>query len=174
MNKIVTIALSTLVAWGASAETSKIGVVDMRKAITTVKAGKQAMEKIQKEFKAKEKEFQAKEKKLLEMRQDLEKKAVALTDEQKQKKGMEFQKKMMEFQNEVRQSQEAIQVKERDLTAPLLKEMEIQIQAIAKEKAFDIVLQKNEQTVLFVNDKAEITDELIRRFDANYKPNKKD
>lgn len=171
MKKLFAIFLVSLIGLPAFAE-MKMGVVDIRKAISTVKAGKAAMEKIKKEFKKKEKEFQTKEKKLLEMKKEIEKKAVALSDEQKRAKAMEFQQKMVAFQNEVRQSQEAIALRERELTAPILKELEKQIKVVAKEKGLAMVFQKSEQNIVYVDSKYDYTDTLVEKFNASYKTKK--
>ena len=171
MKKIIGIFLVCLIGLPAFAE-MKMGVVDIRKAISTVTAGKAAMEKIKKEFKAKEKEFQAKEKKLLDMKKNIEKKAVALSDDQKRAKAMEFQQKMVAFQNEVRKSQEAIALRERELTAPILQELEKQIAVLAKEKGLAMVFQKAEQNIVYVDKKHDYTDSLVEKFNASYKAKK--
>lgn len=172
MKNIILVIASVLMTTSLQAEI-KIGVVDMQAALQGVSAGKSAKSKLENEFKKKQAEFQKKEQGLKKMKDELEKKALAYTEEQKRKKAMEFNQKMMAFREEVGKSQQAIALRERELTLPIIEELRKQVDVLAKKKGFSIVLEKSEQSVMFAKDDLDLTKDLISAFEKSWKNKKK-
>lgn len=171
MKKCILVLVSMMMSVSAFAEV-KIAVIDMQKALQSVSAGKAAKKKIEAEFKKKQQKFKKQEKSLMKMKTDLEKKALAYTEDQKRKKAMEFNQKMMAFREEVGRSQQAIGARERELTLPIIQELRKQIEVIAKKKNYSVVLERSEQSVMFVQKKYDITSELVKAFEKNWKKKK--
>ena len=97
---------------------------------------------------------------------DLEKKRGVLSEEVFGKKQAEVQEEMMKFQKNVGENQLEIQKKERDLTEPILKEIKEIISKIAKDKNYSLVLEKSENGVLFNKPDTDITDDVLKAFEA--------
>lgn len=152
-----------LIAASASAQT-KVGFVDMQKAIQSTSAGKKAKTELEAEFNKKKKELEKKEADLKKMGDDLEKKKAVLSEEVFQKKQVEFQEEMLKYRDVVGKSQIEIQKKERDLTAPILDKMRKVIEKVSKEKGFGIVLENN-QMVLYATADADLTQEVISAYE---------
>jgi outer membrane protein len=162
-------ALALSVGSVASAADVKIGYVDLQKAIQETSAGKKAKKELEKEFNAKKAELQKKETDLKKMDEDFKKKSVALSDEVKGKKMQELQAEMLKFQREVGESQINIQKKERELTQPILEKLQSSIEKIAKEGGYTMVLERNEQSVLWAKKDVDLTDAVVKEFERTAK-----
>lgn len=163
MKKIVVVLGALLMATAAHAE-SKIGFVDMQKAIQSTSAGKKAKAELEGEFNKKKKDLEKKEADLKKMGEDLEKKKSVLSEEALGKKQAEFQEEMLKYRDVVGKSQIEIQKKERDLTAPILEKMKKVIAKIAKDKGYTLVMENN-QGILFATPDSDLTDEVIKAYE---------
>lgn len=172
MKWVIGLALGAMVAMQAqvaSAQTAKIGYVDMQKAIQETSTGKKAKKELEKEFNAKKAQLQKKEADLKKMAEDLEKKQVALSDDMRAKKQQELQTEMMKFQREVGESQIEIQKKERELTGPILEKLQASIDKVAKAGGYTMILEKNEQSVLWAMKDVDLTDAVVKDFEKSAK-----
>jgi outer membrane protein len=148
----------------ALAEDTKIATVDMQKALQTIDAGKKAKASLEKDFNAKKKELQAEEAAIRKSGEEFKKQSLVLSDEARAKKQAELQERIMKFQETTAKSQAEIQQKEAELTEPLVKRLRLVIEEIAKKKGYQMVLEKNENTVLFSQEKDDLTTEVIEAF----------
>lgn len=162
--KSLMIGLSVLLTVGFAHADTKIGFVDMQKAIQATSAGKKAKTELETEFNKKKKDLEKKEADLKKMGEDLERKKSVLSEEVLGKKQAEFQDEMMKYRDVVGKSQVEIQKKERELTAPILDKMRKTIAKIAKDKSYSLILE-NSQMVLFATPDADLTDEVVKTFE---------
>ncbi|MFS4460390.1 OmpH family outer membrane protein [Bdellovibrio sp. HCB2-146] len=160
----VVLALSLVMAAAVANAETKIGFVDMQKAIQTTAAGKKAKTELEGDFNKKKKELEKKEADLKKMGEDLEKKKSVLSEEALGKKQAEFQEEMLKYRDIVGKSQVEIQKKERELTAPILDKMKKVIAKLAKEKGYSMILE-NSQMVLFATPESDLTDEVVKAFE---------
>ena len=116
MKKLVVVLGALLMAAAAHAET-KIGFVDMQKAIQSTSAGKKAKTELETEFNKKKKELEKKEADLKKMGEDLEKKKSVLSEDALGKKQAEFQEEMLKYRDVVGKSQVEIQKKRKRLNS---------------------------------------------------------
>lgn len=155
-----------LLAQSAFSADVKIGIVDMQKALRTVEAGKKAKQDLETAFNKKKEELEKEQEALKKMDEELKKQSLALSDKAKEKKQLEFQKRLAEFQQKTAQSQMEIQQKEQNLTGPIIEKLRKLISDIAKDKKYTVVLEKNENNVLFSQDQDEFTDEVVSKFNS--------
>lgn len=167
---LINLVLFAATAMGAD---SKFAYLDMQKAIQSVDQGKKAKKELETEFNAKKKKLEAKEKDLKEMGDDLEKKAMALSDEARGRKQREFQEEMLKYQKMVAQSQQEIQGRERELTAPILDKMRTVIEKLAQDEGFTMIFEKNEQSVIWAKKEVDITDKVIASYEKTASDTKK-
>ena len=165
MKKLILIMTVTMFAVAARAEV-KIGYVDMQKAVQSTNAGKKAKKELEAEFEKRKKALQKKESDLKKMGEDLEKKAMVLSDDVRAKKQKEFQENMMEFQQNVQKNQHEIQEQEKKLTEPILKKLADVIGDIAKKENYTVILEKRENAVLWAQKDLDITDSVVKAFEA--------
>ncbi|MDR3608107.1 MAG: OmpH family outer membrane protein [Oligoflexia bacterium] len=144
----------------------KIGVVDMQKALQTVDAGRKAKAQLESEFNSRKKELDAEKASLEKAGQEFKKQSLVMSDEARAKKQGELQERYMKLQESFSRSQQEIQQKEQELTGPILNRLRTVINEIAKQKGFTVVLEKNENTVLYSQDRDDITQDVIKTFNS--------
>jgi len=160
----VLIAMSLVLSAAIAKADTKIGFVDMQKAIQATAAGKKAKTELEGDFNKKKKDLEKKEADLKKMGEDLEKKKSVMSEEALGKKQAEFQEEMMKYRDVVGKSQVEIQKKERELTAPILEKMKKTIAKLAKDKGYSLILE-NSQMVLFSTAESDLTDEVVKSFE---------
>jgi outer membrane protein len=160
-----------LAAGGKSvrADEFKMAVVDMQRALQTVDAGKKAKAQLEKDFNAKKKDLQSEEASLKKMIEEFKKQQLVMSDEARMKKQQEIQERGMKFQDMTQRSQAEMSQKEQELTMPLVKKLRDIIAETAKKKNFTVILEKNENTVLYFQEKDDITEEVISQFNQKNK-----
>jgi outer membrane protein len=66
-------------------------------------------------------------------------------------------------------SQTEIQQKEAELTAPIVKKLRDAVKELASKKGYQMVLDKNENTVIFSQEKDDLTEELVKTYNGKNK-----
>jgi outer membrane protein len=163
--KTVFLTLAVVLAAGFAKAETKVGYVDVQKAIQATAAGKKAKDLLDGEYGKRKKDLDKKKADIEKMNQDLEKKKSVLSEEVMNKKQMELQEEMMKFQKTVAENQMEIQKKEKELVEPILEKMKKTIETVAQEKGYSLVLEKNGQNVLFAQKDADLTDAVIQAFE---------
>lgn len=163
---LLTLPLSAL---AADAPAAKMGYVDLQKAIQETSTGKKAKKDLEGEFNKKKKELEKKEADLKKMSEDFEKKSMVLSDELKMQKQNELQQEMLKYRELVGKSQMEIQKRERELTMPIVEKLHEIIGEIAKKDGYQFVLEKNEQSVLYADKQADLTDRVLKEYEKTAK-----
>lgn len=153
----------------------RVAYVDLQKALQSVEAGRNAKEQLEKEVTAKRTSLEKMQQGLQQEAEQFEKKAAIMNDGAKAAKQAELQKKFAEFQKNAAESQMELQKRERELTQPLITELRQIIEGIGKEKAYQLILEKNEGAVLYAEAGSDLTEQVVEKFNARQKnkPKKK-
>ena len=153
-------------AWSADV---KIAYVDIQKAVNESNAGKEAKKVIGRELEKFQKQIADKQKELQQLKETFEKQAPMLNPEARATKEKEYQAKVRDFQRWGEDSQNEINQKriemEKNISIGLLKV----IQKLGSDDGYMLILEKNENIVLFVSKAIDITDRVIKLFDAQKK-----
>lgn len=167
MKKIILGLMLMAFAGSASAAETKIGYVDVQKAIQATSAGKKAKENLDGEFAKRKKDLDKKKADIEKMNQDLEKKKAVLSEEVMGKKQMEIQEEMMKFQKVVAENQMELQKKEKELIEPIIDKMRKTIEKVAAEKGYSLILDKQAPAILYHAKDADVTDAVIAAFEKD-------
>lgn len=167
----IVFALTTS-GWAAEEGAGGIAHVDIRKALESVEAGKSAKGQLEKEVAAKQAELEKSKAALQKEAEAFEKRAAILNESAKAAKQGELQKKFMELQKAAQESQLELQKRDRDLTEPIVSELKSIIEAIAKEKNYSYVLEKNESGIVYASGN-DLTPTVIEKFNQRNKGKKK-
>lgn len=146
-----------------------IGFVDMQKALQSVEAGRKAKSQLEKEFNAKKKELQSEEAAIQKLGEEFKKQQLVMSDEGRAKKQQEIQERIMKFQQMTARSQSEIQQKEQELTQPIIAKLRSIVGDLAKTKGYSLILEKNENTVLYHQEKDDLTGDVINQFNKQSK-----
>ena len=143
---------------------TKIGVVDLQKALNDCEEGKRARSTLETRF---ERARQAIEKMRAEVEQlqsDLEAQRPMLSSSAIKEKEQELQTKMIEFQQMLYESQQQMALMEQELTGDILTKLYTVAGTIAAEGGFNLVIESS--AVVYVNGTIDITDQVIARYNA--------
>jgi outer membrane protein len=147
----------------------KIAYVDIQRAINECNAGKDAKKAITKDVEKFQRLIADKQKELQTMKESFEKQALMLTPDARANKEKEYQNKLREFQRWGEDSQNELNQKrmemERNISIALVKV----IQKLGADEGYTLVLEKNENIVLFASKTIDITDRAIKAYDAQKK-----
>jgi outer membrane protein len=166
MNKITTfifVICSLIINAGISkADEQKVGVVDMQKCIQTSDAGKKARNELESAVKKKEKEIKEMEGSFEKAQEEFSKKRSALSESAKAEQGGKLQEKYMKLQEAKQKAQMELHKREQEMSAPIISRIRDKVADIAKKRGFSLVLEKNENIVMFSEDKVDITEEVLK------------
>ena len=150
----------------------KIAYVNLQKALNDSNTGKDAKAEMANEIKKRQLEIDAKQEELKKLKEELEKKGALLSKEVREQKEAEFSKKSQEFQRSFVQSEDVLRKKEQESVREIIKELEEIVKAMAKEKGYTYVFEKNESGILYGPADSDLTEEIVKRYDKQYKKDK--
>jgi outer membrane protein len=147
-------------------EDMKIGSVDIQKAINECKEGQEAKKALIKEVEKFQRLVAEKQRELQEMRESLEKQALMLNPEARAAKEKELQNKARDFQRWGEDSQNEINQKRMEMERNIAIGLQKMVQKLAADEGYTLIVEKNENIVLFASKSIDITDRLIKVYDA--------
>ncbi len=166
---IVALLAASLLATPALAADVKIGYVDLQKALNTSEAGKAAKDRITKKVKEYEGTIDSRQKELKKLKDDLEKQGMLLSEEARGAKERDYQQKVKEFQRFTKDIQEELQQKDADFTKQILEELFKVIKEVGEKEGYTLILEQSESSILYADEKVNLTDKVIKSFDAKKK-----
>jgi len=164
--------LGSMLVLPAFAADSKLGTVDMQKILTLSDAGKDAKEQLAIRAAKYEAEKNLKEEDLKKLKGELEKQSVLLSEIARGAKEKDYQQKLKEYQRFLKDAQDDLQAKNDEYTNRIVDEIVKIVQEFGKKNGFTFILVKNE-SMIFMDDKIDLTDELLKQFNAARKAAKK-
>jgi outer membrane protein len=154
-----------LAALPARAET-KIGFVEIQRALREVDEGKAATAVLKRDFDEKQKQLDFRKTEFEKLKGDFEKQASIMTDEVKKSKGAELDRKAMELQQLFVQLQKDLSVREQETMRGIVDKMNGVVREVADANGISLVL--NDAAIVWVQPSLDLTNELIRRYNARY------
>lgn len=146
----------------------RLAYVDLQKALNLCRAGQEAKEKFAKKVEKAEQSLAGRQEELKKLQESIEKQGSMLTESALNEKRKEYEAKLRDFRRLYDQSQEELKAQDNDAVKEILAELVKVTQSYGKEKGYTFVFEKSESALLFADDSTEITDEIIKRYDAVY------
>ena len=164
--------LLSLTALPAVAADAKLGTVDMQKILILSDAGKEAKEQLSLKAAKYEAEKNIKEDELKRLKGELEKQSVLLSESARGAKEKDYQQKLKEYQRFLKDAQEELQARNDEFTNKIVDEIVKMVQDYGKKSGFTLIFVKNEG-MIYMDEKVDLTDELLKQFNAARKSLKK-
>jgi outer membrane protein len=160
-----------LLGWFGSALAAelKIAYVDIQRAVNECNAGKEAKKAITKEVEKFQRLIADKQKDLQTMKESLEKQAPMLTPDARATREKDYQNKLREFQRWGEDTQNEINQKRVEMERNISMGFQKVIQKVGADDGYTLILEKNENIVLYVSRAIDITDRVIKAYDAQKK-----
>jgi outer membrane protein len=143
----------------------KLAVVDLQRALEETEDGKKAKAKLKSDFDRKQKELDEKQEDIKKMKEALDKKRNIMKPEALQKEEADLQNRFVELQQTYARLQRDLAQKEQEATRGIFGKLQTVVGKIAQANSFDVVLEKN-SAVVWGKDSLDITNEVIRRYNA--------
>jgi len=152
----------------ASAGAGRVAVVDFQKAVVENTEGKKAQERFMAEVNKRQKEFETKQKNLSDAQGKLQTQDKALSDSAKGDLSRQIDKLNIELQRMNDDAQKDLGDLQQQLFRPIMEQTQKVLQAYSAENGFAVVFDVSSQanSIIYVQDVADITTEIIRRVDA--------
>lgn len=147
---------------------AKIAVIELEKLVNEVEDGQAAKTKLQDELKKKQRILDDKQAELKKLQESLQNQSAVMKEEARQAKGMEFQQKVTEAQQMYNSMQQDMVKKQQEVMSDILKKANPIIQDIAKKSDYDLILNKTEAVVVYAKPEMNITDMVLKRYNASY------
>ncbi len=163
---VATIIFLVSTSLSTYAQNKIIAVIDMQKVVRTCKAGKRAMQELNRKFETLKKQLQAKQRELQAFKKDLEKKGPLMSEEARAQKERQYKKLLREFKDKSDDAQYEMRQAEAKKMEPVLKKLEKVVNRIGKERHYLIILEKNMPGLYYVAPGTDITNEVIKIFDS--------
>src|SRR5712672_3481344 len=157
---------STTLAAAARAQPLKLAYVDVQRAIQETDEGKAARNRLKSEFDQRRSQIDKKSADLEKMQQEYEKQAPVLSDDAKRKKQEEFQKALIDARKSAGDLQEDMNRQEQQAMANILQRLQQVVAAIAERESINFVMDKG--GLLFAPSAADITNEVVRRYNDRF------
>ena len=175
MNRIiasVALTLSLALAPAAfGADGVKLGSVDIQKVLILSDTGKEAKEQLASKGNKYEAEKNSREEELKKLKGELEKQSVLLSESARTAKEKDYQQKLKEYQRFLKDAQDDLQAKNDELTNRIVEEIVKSVQAYGKKNGYSCIFVKNDSMV-YVDEKVDLTDEILKAFNAAKKASK--
>ena len=146
----------------------KLGYIDMQRALNASEAGKEAKEQLATRVKKYQEEINTKQENIKKLKDELEKQGMLLSESARAAKEKDYQQRLKEFQRFTKDAQDELQGKDEEFTRKILEGMEKIIQEFGRKNGYTFIFVKNEG-MLFVDDKADVTEEVLKLLNANRK-----
>jgi len=105
---------------------------------------------------------------LKKLKGELEKQSVLLSESARNAKEKDYQQKLKEYQRFLKDAQDDLQGKNDELTNKLVEEIVKIVRDYGKKNGYSIIFVKNDGMV-YVDDKIDVTDEILQAFNASRK-----
>ncbi len=151
----------------SAADTVKIGIIDLLRALNESEAGKKAKADLEALIKSKQTSIDERGKKIETLKSDLEKQAALISAEAKKAKEEELERLIRDYQRIVADSQAEVQKREGELTGEILKDLRNVINTVAQEEGYSLILEKAEGLVLYASKNFDITDKITKKYDES-------
>jgi outer membrane protein len=146
----------------------KLGYIDMQRALNGSEAGKEAKEQLAARVKKYQDEINVKQEDLKRLKDELEKQGMLLSESARVTKEKDYQNKLKDFQRFTKDAQDELQGKDEEFTRKILEGMEKVIQEYGRKNGYTFIFVKNE-AMLFVDEKSDLTEAVLKLFNANRK-----
>jgi outer membrane protein len=170
MKRIITTLVFTfslsMASLALGADGVKLGFVDVQKVLLNSNAGKEAKEHLAEIAGKYVGEKNTREEELKSLQAALEKQKMFLSETARKDKEKDYQQKLKEYQRFLKDAQDEIQAKNDELTNKIVGEIVKMAQSYGRDNGYTTVFVKND-AMIYVEDKADLTDELLKSFNAS-------
>jgi outer membrane protein len=163
-------ALALALASTPAAAETKIGFVDIQRALREVDEGKAATAVLRRDFDEKQKQLDTKKTEFDKLKGDFEKQSAVMTDQAKKDRASELDRKAMELQQLFLQLQKDLSGREQEVMRGIIDKMANVVREIAEADGFTMVLERSDSGIVYAQPALDLTNELVRKYNTRFPP----
>jgi outer membrane protein len=160
---LITAVLVLTPIWAAAAE-FKVGIVDGMDVVSKSADGKRVQDSIKRKSEELGKPFAQRRQDLAKEVDEFQKQAAVMKEDARKRKAEELEKKMQDFQKQGTDAEKQLQQYQEQQLAPLFQKLEGAVKAVAQQEKLDLVLDKRNAGLLYMDPKLDITDKVRSKF----------
>ncbi|BDG02051.1 OmpH family outer membrane protein [Anaeromyxobacter oryzae] len=169
MRKILRLAVLALaLAAPAARADTKIGFVDLQRAIREVDEGKAAVAVLKRDFDEKQRQLDARRTDFEKSKADFEKQASLMNDQARKDRAAELDKKAADLQQLFVQLQKDLSGREQEVMRGIIDKMTSVVREIAEADGFTMVLERGDAGIVYAQPALDLTNELVRKYNARH------
>ncbi len=160
---LLTMGLIMPPLWAQAADL-KIGIIDGMDIVSKSEKGKRVQENLREKTEGLARPPERRQRDVAKMVSEFEKQAGVMKEDARKRKEEEIQKKIEETRRQGADAEKQFaQYQEKEL-GPLFQELEQAVKAVAQEDKLDLVLDKRNSGLLFVNPSLDLTEKVRSKF----------
>ena len=153
-----------------AADKVKIGIINLDRAGRESKRGKEIVEIMKHRLKKEQEIIKKKETRVKELRKELNKQGLIMSEELRRKKEADFRAESRNLQRHIRDAEEEIKIKQREATNKILKGLLEIVREIGKKGGYTYITSS--EFAVYSNKAIDITDKVIREYNKEYRKKK--
>ncbi len=147
----------------------KIGYVDLQRALNEVEEGQSAKARLKAKFDQSQVQLDKEQNALKVRKEELDKKRLVMDEATLRQKSEELDKEFMRVSGLYSKLQKELSEEEREATSTIFTKMRALIADLAEKQGFTFVLELNESGLLYGPPSFDLTNELVRTYNATHK-----
>jgi len=167
---IIASAAIAAIAWAASLQSGvglKVAVVDVQTVFDKYLGTAAAQAKLEEEIRKLEEEGKKKSEELRVLQEKYDKQRIFIDDKRKEQEMLQqIERKRQEIQQFIEEGRARLEAKRRELSEPIIKEIDAMIQEIAAREGIDLVFEKS--ALLYFKPELDITNAVIKALNEKY------
>jgi len=145
-----------------------LAYVNMNKALNSVRDGKYARKRLERELREKEKSITKFQAELDAMKVSMSEKRHSLSSNNLHSMEKKYRSRFLELQQMISAYRQEIKMREKSLTQTIFNRLKKIIARIAADKKIDLVLDVSREVILFSAKGHDITDQVIKEYNRTY------
>jgi len=158
------LALALFLFSGVASAQTKVGVIDVQRAVASTEDGLRAQATLKKLFDSRQQELNKKQTDLQKQREDIDKQAKVLPKDALTKRVDEWQKQMMDLQAIFLEYNKELEKKQKELTDPVVEKVMAIVKRLAARDGYDVVVDRG--AVAYVRSDLDLTDQCIQMYNS--------
>jgi outer membrane protein len=144
----------------------RLGYVDIQHAIRSVDDGRTAMTRLERELSRRQTQLDEREQELRRLTEELDRDLTMLDGDARRERLLSYQQQVEEYQRLYMTQQQELYQLEQEATREIVERMLRLVADIARERGLTMVFEKTRSALVWAADGTDLTDELIRRYEA--------
>ena len=144
----------------------KLGYIDMQRTFNASEAGIEAKEQLAARLKKYQDEINVKQEEIKKLKEELEKQGMLLSESTRAAKEKDYQQRLKDLERFSKDAEDEMKAKDAELTRKLIESVKSIIKDFGLKNGYTVILSKSEG-ILFANDKADVTDDVLKLMNAS-------